>query len=90
MENKLINETMMSSDDWDFVCDIIERSNWIYAKTMPENPHFYMLRKECVDEEFVRFVSIIREYGYQQIYKGRAYTVLNAGEWFYWTMGAPI
>ena len=57
---------------------------------MPENPHYYMLRKECGDVEFVRFAELIRKYGHCQIYQGMAYTVLDVDGWLYWTMGAPI
>ena len=80
----------MPRTDLEFICDIIERSRWIFAKTMPKNPHCYMLRKGCDDSEFVRFVELIRQYGHCLIYNGTEYTVLDVGEWFYWTMGAPI
>jgi hypothetical protein len=77
-------------DDWLFIDDLIQRSHWIFAKTMPENPHFYMLREETDDTEFVRFVEIIRKLGYREDYEGYPYTVLDVGGWRYWTMGAPI
>jgi hypothetical protein len=77
-------------EDWLFVNDLIRRSRWIFAKTMPENPHYYMLRKESNDDEFVRFAELIRQYGYQYQYEGYWYTVLNVYEWYYWSMGAPI
>jgi hypothetical protein len=77
-------------DDWQFVCEMIDKGHWIFAKTMPENPHYYMLRKECEDGDFVRFVKIIRRYGYQYIFAGKPYTQLNVYDWFYWTMGAPV
>ena len=76
--------------DWLFVNSLIQRSRWIFAKTMPENPHYYMLRKECDDGEFVRFAELIRQYGYRDQYEGYWYTVLNVYDWYYWTMGAPI
>ncbi len=64
---------------------------WIYAKTMPHNPHHYTLRKEWrCDDDFVRVVEYIREHGYKAYYKGRPYMQLDVNEHFYWTMGAPI
>ncbi len=77
-------------EDWLFVNGLIGRSHWIFAKTMPENPHYYMLRKESDESEFVRFVKLIRKYGYKNLYEGCWYAVLNVYEWYYWTMGAPI
>jgi len=78
-------------NDSDFIADLIERSNWIFAKTMPENPHYYMLRKECADDkDFVRFVELIRQYGHKYKFKNSWYDRLIVGDWYYWTMGAPI
>ena len=85
MDNKY-----MPYDDLQFIGQIIKESRWIFAKTMPDNPHYYMLRKESIDGEFVRFVELIRKYGYRNKYGGAWYTQLNVDNWFYWTMGAPI
>lgn len=63
---------------------------WIYAKTMPENPHEYTLREDWDEDLFVRVVEYIREHGYESWYRKRRYIYLDAGEHFYWTMGAPI
>jgi hypothetical protein len=81
----------MSKRDHDSIEILITDSNWIFAKTMPENPHYYMLRKECEnDVDFVRFVETIREHGHGYKFKGREYTRLIVGDWYYWTMGSPI
>lgn len=62
-----------------------------YAKTMPENPHWYTLRKTWADDEaFIECVEYIREVGYIEKYKGRKYTMFNLNGYKYWTMGAPI
>jgi 2-polyprenyl-3-methyl-5-hydroxy-6-metoxy-1,4-benzoquinol methylase len=65
--------------------------DWIFAKTMPHNPHWYTLRKRwAADADFVRVVEAIRAHGYTEWYYGRPYTMLNANGHKYWTMGAPI
>jgi hypothetical protein len=35
-------------------------------------------------------VEKIRRYGYEEIYEGRSYTMLNIDDMKYWTMGAPV
>jgi hypothetical protein len=86
-----MDSQLMPQNDREFVGRLIEKSNWHFAKTMPQNPHYYMLRKECPqDDDFVRFVEIIRQYGYRYQYGGYWYIKLDVDEWFYWTMGAPL
>ena len=70
---------------------LVHAQQWIFAKTMPDNPHWYTLRR-CWerDEDFVWTVQTIRRYGYEEIYEGCFYTVLNIDGMKYWTMGAPI
>ena len=86
MDNKY-----MPYEDLKFIGEMIEKSNWIYAKSMPQNPHFYMLRKEVADDtEFVRFVKLIREYGYRYKFAKSWYVQFNVNNWYYWTMGWPI
>ena len=65
-------------------------ASWVFAKTMPENPHEYTLRKDWDSEYFDKAVTLIRRFGYKTKFKGRYYTQFNVADHFYWTMGAPI
>lgn len=71
--------------------ELLLSHDYRFAKTMPENPHWYTLRKTWDnDDEFVEIVELIRRYGYTELYHGRPYTMLNLNGMKYWTMGAPI
>ncbi len=73
------------------VAQAIKEHAWIYAKTMPQNPHEYTLRKQWGDDAlFDAVVTHIREHGYETVYQGRKYIQLDVGEFFYWTMGSPL
>lgn len=72
------------------ILDNIKTHEWRFAKTMPKNPHWYTLRKDWKDEEFVEFVLFIREHGYETRFGGRKYIKFNINGYEYWTMGADI
>ncbi len=79
----------------DSIRAVLERAEWRFAKTMPENPHWYTLRKAWTDDgAFVEAVEFIRRHGVVERYpdpeKGRKYIVLILGEHKYWTMGWPV
>lgn len=80
-----------SSSELDRVARDLAAAHWIFAETMPENPHEYTLRREWAsDAGFVRAVRFIRAHGYQNLFQGRWYTQLDLGEHTYWTLGAPV
>jgi hypothetical protein len=80
-----------SRHDLDTVRDLLLAQRWIFARTMPANPHEYTLRKLWTDDaDFVRTVQFIRRHGYQTVYEGRPYTQFDLNGHFYWTMGAAI
>lgn len=81
---------MIPAADLEFLRDLIARSRWVFAKTMPQNPHWYTLRKEATDAEFVRFVELIREHGEPRQFWRRTYIELDVDDHYYWTMGSPI
>jgi len=63
---------------------------WQFAKTMPENPHWYTLRKHCNEVSFINAVEFIRAQGQVRMFKSRPYTEYDCDGWTYWTMGSPI
>jgi hypothetical protein len=55
----------------------IGASRWIFARTMPQNPHEYTLRKHHGNDVFESAVRYIREHGHMEEYWGKPYKVLH-------------
>jgi hypothetical protein len=69
----------------------VQASSWRFAKSMPQMPHEYTLRREAKDEAlFERVILHIRQMGYQKKWGKTTYTYLDIDGWQYWTMGAPL
>src|SRR6476646_6023827 len=68
----------------------IASATWVFAKTMPESPHWYTLRRTNAAGDFERAVMDIRRYGYSRRYKGNDYISFDFEGWTYWTMGASV
>ncbi len=63
----------------------LEESKWIVAKTMPNNPHSYTLRKDFGNDElFLKIASHIRYFGEIEIFEGVAYRVFYFNRYRYW------
>ena len=81
---------MPASPSLDDFRRFIAASRWIFAKTMPQTPHEYTLRREAHDEtEFESFVALIRDVGFHEEFKGCDYVYLAVDGHKYWTMGGP-
>src|SRR5262245_32992710 len=65
-------------------------SEWTFAKTMPQNPHEYTLRRNSDSGMFDSAVRFIREQGRLEIYQGKPYKTLYLDKHQFWTMGAPL
>lgn len=62
---------------------------WIFAKSRPNNPHSYALRREADNEAMSEaVVEHIREFGQPYPWWGSVYLQYVAGNHAYWTMGA--
>ena len=70
--------------------EFIAQCHWNYAKTMPEWPHEYIVRKNVDEVLFVQFVKHIREFGYGGRFYKRPITYFDYEGMTYWTMGEPI
>jgi hypothetical protein len=70
---------------------LIKSYQWIFAKTMPQCPHWYALRKNArSDLQFRRFVKQIRLLGYDERWGPHRHRYLDLDGWKYWTMGYQI
>lgn len=73
----------------DFI-KFVGEHKWIFARTMPENPHEYTLRRDTSGITFDEAVRFIRQHGSIEFFKGRAYKMLAVEDHKYWTMGSPL
>lgn len=71
----------------------VEDHEWIFAKTMPTIPHFYVVRgKEgCAEKDWDAMVACIKEHGYRAQWtapngKVMINTYLEVGNWKYWVI----
>jgi hypothetical protein len=66
----------------------IEAQDWVFAKTMPQNPHEYVLIRRSTDwREHLRFLHWICVWGEDEVFKGSHYQYRTAGGWRYWALG---
>jgi hypothetical protein len=70
--------------------DFVNIVTWTYAKTMPEWPHEYIVRKRVDVELFEQLVRHIRANGYDSKFYQEIYTFFDEDGKTYWTMGAPL
>lgn len=79
----------MTDDDF---ADIMSTAHFQFAKTMPQNPHYYTLLKTWVNKELwfdvVLFISIHAEV---EVFGGRDYHVYFANNGYkYWSMDPTL
>ena len=72
------------------ILKMINSSNWIFAKTMPEWPHKYIVRNVQNEKDFFEFVKYIKASGKPEVFNNKTYIYLEIDGWKYWTMGNPI
>jgi SAM-dependent methyltransferase len=70
---------------------ILSSQKWIVAKSMPNIPHEYSLRRNYSnDEDFVYAAQYIRDNGVTERFWRKNYIYLNLNGYKYWTMGCPL
>lgn len=65
----------------------INRNKWIFAKTMPEIPHCYIVRDSLSENNkklFDEFNVFIKKNGYTAKFYSKQYTYFNIGDYRYW------
>ena len=75
------------------LASLLEHAEFMFARTMPENPHWYTRRQTWAsDADFLFAVAAIRRYGHREKYippgavrAAYSETVFASGEHFYWS-----
>jgi hypothetical protein len=70
--------------------EFINSISWTHAKTMPEWPHEYIVRKNVDEKLFIDVVNHIRKNGYQGTFYKIPITYFDEDGLIYWTMGSPV
>lgn len=69
----------------------VAAGEWVFAKTMPDMPHWYTLREARQnDEAFNLAVQFVRENGRFGHWYGKPRRYYDLDGFTYWTMGWPI
>ena len=74
------------------VLEFIGRQDWTFARTMPQWPHWYIVRdRVCNDEMFNSFVMYVHRHGELGTRCDGRFTrkYMRAGDYYYWTMDPP-
>lgn len=67
--------------------EAVARLTFVFAKTMPQWPHWYVKRSPENEEIYVALFRAIQEHGYVQPFRGVPRRYLELGDGFkYWAM----
>ena len=75
--------------------EFVNSFDWIFAKTYAKKaPHEYIVKTNISDSDLLRkfdeVVTYIREVGFDAYYFKRRGKYYILGDYYYWTMGAPV
>jgi len=71
----------------DVLASTLERQFWVFAKTMPQNPHYYTRQRDWESKEsFTECAHLIRKYGEKEMFRGWPYICFNFNGFKYWVM----
>lgn len=80
---------MKINNKLDEIKDFINGAKWIFAKTMPEIPHYYIVRDNLSENNkklFDEFDVFIKKNGYAKMFYSKQYTYFNIGNYKYWVI----
>lgn len=77
--------------DHEYVGNVLESHKWKFARTMPESPHYYTLRKTWDNDPlYLQIVKHIRCTGAVEVYQGCVYYMFFWKNQKYWTHPVDI
>lgn len=68
------------------IVELVDDMRWTFAKTMPENPHYYIVKREQNSIDYDRLYWYIFDHPTLVEYEGYKYKTAIIGERMYWIM----
>ncbi len=75
--------------EFDKIKDFILKTDWTFAKTMPDIPHYYVVRDSLSKSDkiiFDDFNIFIEKHGYTARFFSKKYTYYNIDKYKYWVI----
>lgn len=88
----MTRQTPLSEELTSRLRDIVDKADWIFAKTYAKTaPHEYCLREDkkrgnVPAADMLLFAQSIRDYGYNELFYSYMQTYLNIDDHKYWSM----
>jgi hypothetical protein len=80
-------EVTMDPDKLAELRRIVDGKTWIFAKTMPQWPHWYIVRSPAIEDDYATLFAAIQEHGTSAKFKGVSRKYLRLDDGFkYWAM----
>jgi hypothetical protein len=74
--------------DHDHILEAIGKLDFVFAKTMADNPHEYTTRRPENEAAYLALYDAVKEHGRPEKWGKARYRYLYPGDgWRYWTMG---
>lgn len=70
-----------------YIENFINKNKWVFAKTMTEIPHYYIVKDNLSENDkklFDEFDAFIKKNGYTKKFYSKQYTYYNIGNYKYW------
>ncbi len=88
--NQYYVQAMEMEDSYNYaeIVEKLQTAYWTFAKTMPNNPHEYTLRKNWYGDfpnyDFLRVATYLRMFGEFEEFGGSMWRILKIGNYKYW------
>ena len=70
--------------------EFMRDATWTYAKTMPDNPHWYVVETKLDDPRVGALKELLRHHSHLRRWHGHAYRALDLDGWSIWDLWPVI
>jgi hypothetical protein len=65
-------------------------ATWIYARTMPDNPHWYTVITRATDHRIDALLTLLLRYAHVRRWHGQPFRTISLDGWDYWDIDPVV